>query len=113
MAQFKEGDLVRIVDRIPTPADSKSGLYYGFYRGLQGTVFKLYGQGATAQAAIEIVPETLPEEIYRRHLETRDRMRDSLTGEAKRASQPGAANEFTLRYVLLVSVADLARRRAS
>ena len=110
MAAFKEGDRVCIVERTPTAADTKSGLYYGYYRGLIGTIFKIYGNGDTAQAAIEIDPDSLPEDVSRRHLETRDRMLDSLTGEAKRASVPGAENEFRLRYVILVAIADLIRK---
>ena len=107
MHRFKEGDPVRLVDRVPTPSDTKSGLYYGFYRNLAGTIFKLYGSGETTQAAIEIDIATLPEEVAARHLETRDRMRQTLTGEAKRASAPGGENEFHLRYVILVALADL------
>lgn len=107
MIRFKEGDPVCIIDRAATSADTKSGLYYGFYRNLAGTVFKLYGSGDTAQAAVEVDIASLPEEIAVRHLETRDRMRDQLTGEAKRAAMPGGETPFHLRYVILVALADL------
>ncbi|HLK58337.1 MAG TPA: hypothetical protein VKU00_17350 [Chthonomonadaceae bacterium] len=107
MLRFKEGDRVRLVDRVPTPSDVKSGLYYGFYRNLAGTIFKLYGSGEGAQAAVEVDIATLPEEVAVRHLETRDRMRSQLTGEAKRASAPGGEAEFHLRYVILVALTDL------
>lgn len=112
MPAFKEGDRVRIVSRPPTPADTKTGLYYGYYGGLSGTLFKLYGRGEGAQAAIEVDLESLPEDVACRHLEVRDQMRSALTGEAKRASAPGAEHEFRLRYVILVAVSDLQRRAA-
>ena len=40
------GDYVRVVDRQMTPADVKSGLYYHHFRGLEGTVERLYADGA-------------------------------------------------------------------
>lgn len=110
MLRVKEGDRVRIVQRVPTAADIKSGLYYSYYGGLSGTVFKIYGKGETAQTAIDIDLESLPEDVARRHLNTRDEMLSHLTGEAKRASQPGGERPFRLRYVLLVSIADLTRK---
>src|SRR5579859_5217677 len=110
MPAFKEGDRVRIVSRPPTPTDAKTGLYYGYYGGLSGTLFKLYGRGEGAQAAVEIDLESLPEDVARRHLEVRDQMRSALTGDAKRTSAPGAEHEFRLRYVILVAVYDLQRR---
>lgn len=106
MLRLKEGDPVRLVSRTPTPADTKSGLYYGYYAGLFGTVFKLYGRGETAQAAVEVAIESLPEDVARRHLEVRDRMRAGMTGETRRA---GAEHAFRLRYVILVAVSDLLR----
>lgn len=113
MIRFKMGDAVRIVDRAATPADMKTGLFYDYYRNLTGTIFKLYGNGETAQAAVEVDIETLPEEIAKRHLDTRDQMRANLTGEAKRHSAPGMEHEFRLRYVILVSVQDLNRKLTS
>ena len=112
MPAFKEGDRIRIVRRPPTSTDAKTGLYYGYYGGLSGTLFKLYGRGEGAQAAVEIDLESLPEDVARRHLEVRDQMRAALSGEARRASAPGAEHEFRLRYVILVAVSDLQRRSA-
>ncbi|HLV81158.1 MAG TPA: hypothetical protein VKT32_12800 [Chthonomonadaceae bacterium] len=109
MPAYKEGDRVRIVRRPATPADAKTGLYYGYYGGLSGTLFKLYGRGEAAQAAVEVDLESLPEDVARRHLEVRDQMRAALTGAARRASAPGAEHEFRLRYVLLVALTDLQR----
>src|SRR5579883_2918792 len=113
MLRLKEGDAVQIVKRGVTSADAKSGLYYGYYGGLTGVVFKLYGSGESAQAAVDVDLESLPEEVAKRHLETRDRMRETLTGDAKRQSGPGGEQEFRLRYVILVGVADLTRKLAT
>ena len=113
MLRLKEGDRVRLVDRAPTPSDARTGLYYSYYRGLTGTVFKIYGSGAGAQAAVDVDLLSLPEDVARRHLDMRDQMRANLTGEAKRLSAPGAEQEFHLRYVILVAVADLTRPPAA
>ncbi len=110
MLRLKEGDAVRIVDREPTQADLRSGLYYNHYRNLAGTVFKLYGAGESQQAAVDVGLESLPVEVAARHREVTDQMRANLTGEARRGSGPGGENEFRLRYVVLVSSADLVRR---
>jgi hypothetical protein len=113
MLRFKEGDRARIVDRPPTPADARTGLYYGYYRHLTGTIFKIYDSGPNAKAALEVDLDSLPEDVARRHLDVRDQMRGALTGEARRLSAPGAEQEFRLRYVILVALADLARPLAS
>ncbi len=43
MAQaFKDGDRVQVVDREANAADVKSSLFYNHYRGLVGTVQKVY-----------------------------------------------------------------------
>ncbi len=106
---FKEGERVKLVDRASTNSDIKSGLYYRFYADLTGTIFKIYGKGETAQAAIEVDLDTLPAEIQKRHEEQRSKMVNTLSGEAKRQSQIGGDNEFLLRYVILVSLSDVLR----
>ena len=111
MIRWKEGDHAQIVDRAPTAADTKSQLFYNHYRNLTGTVLKLYGTGETAQAALDIDQETLPEEIAVRHRETRDRMGENLPGATRRAA--AAEPQFRLRYVVLVSLADIKRHSVS
>jgi hypothetical protein len=111
MLRLKEGECVKIADRPATAADMKNGLFFNHYRNLAGTVFKLYGSGTSQLAAIDVITETLPEELAERHREVTEKMRAGLTGEAKRASAPGGENEFRLRYVVLVAVNDLARRK--
>ena len=110
MLHLKEGEAVRIVDRASIAADTKSGLYYGHYKNLEGVVFKLYGSGDAQQAAIDVALDSLPEDVARRHLETRDLMFNSLTAEARKQSAPGQPGEFRLRYIVLVNVGDLKRR---
>ena len=44
-AKLEEGSPVRLSDREPTAADVKSGLFYPHYRGLMGTITKLYADG--------------------------------------------------------------------
>ena len=110
MLRLKDGERVKIIERPAIPADTKSGLYYGYYGGLTGTVFKIYGSGENAQAALDIDLESLPEDVAKRHREVRDQMRSGLTGEAKRLSAPGGEQEFRLRYVLLVAVGDVTRK---
>ncbi len=110
MLRLKDGDRVRIAARPATAADLKSGLYYNYYADLYGTVFKMYGSGETAQIAVDVDLDCLPEEIAKRHFAVRDEMRSNLTGEAKRMSAPGAEQEFRLRYVVLVAASDLSRK---
>ena len=107
--RLKEGERIKIVERTPIHADTKSGLYYGFYRNLTGTIFKIYGKDDTAQVAVDVDLDTLPEDVWRRHMAVRDKMLSGLTGEAKRLSQTGGENEFHLRYVVLVGMPDLLR----
>jgi len=112
MLRLKEGDTVRICSRPATSQDVKSGLYYNHYSHLTGTVFKIYGKGDTAQAAIDVDVSSLPEEVAKRHQETRDSMLRSMNGERLRSSSTNNA-DFRLRYVILVAMSDLARQTVS
>ncbi len=107
MPGLKEGEAVCIVERAATAADAKSGLYFGHYRNLSGTIFKLYGSGEDGQAAIDIDLESLPAEVAQRHLETRDLMFNSLPAESRRQSANGTASPFRLRYIVLVGIRDI------
>ena len=40
------GDIVQVVDRVPSAADLKSGLFYTHFRNLAGTVERMYDDGA-------------------------------------------------------------------
>ncbi len=105
--QLKEGASIRLADREASAADTKSGLFYPYYRGLTGTVAKLY---ADDTATVTIDPDSLPEEIRKRHQTGTDAMRqkwlDGLSDEG-RNKLSAAEKKFSLRYSLLVGVADL------
>lgn len=105
--QLAEGDPVRLADREPSAADTKSGLFYPHYRALTGAVAKLYADGT---ATVSVDPESLPAEIRARHQAGTDAMRqkwlDGLSDEA-RNKLSAAEKKFSLRYNLLVGVADL------
>lgn len=107
-AQMAEGDTVQIADRDPNAADTKSGLFYPHYRGLTGTLTKLYADGT---ANITVDPESLPAEIRARHQAGTTAMRqkwlDGLSDEA-RNKLSGAEKKFSLRYSLLAGISDLA-----
>ena len=106
-AKLTEGSPVRLADREPNAADSKSGLYYPYYRNLTGIIAKLY---ADETAAVTVDPESLPNEIRARHQAGTDAMRqkwlDGLSDEA-RSKLSASEKKFALRYNLLVGLADL------
>ena len=105
--QYKEGDRVQIADRTATADDAKSGLFYDYFRGLTGTIQKIY---ATDEAAIEIEPESLDEAVARRHGDVQEQMKsrwmDNLSEEARNRLEP-AERDFRLRYSVLVTLKDL------
>lgn len=105
--KFNEGDRVQIVDREATPEDAKSGLFYPHFRGLTGTVQKVY---PSQEAAVELEMESLPESIAHRHGDVQEQMKtrwlDGLSEEARnRLSEKEL--DFRLRYTILVSLDDL------
>ena len=104
---YAEGDAVRFADRDATAADTKSGLFYPYYRGLTGTVVKLYSDST---AAVAVDTDSLPDDIRKRHQAGTDAMRqkwlDGLSEEG-RNKLSAAEKKFSLRYSLLVSVSDL------
>ena len=105
--QYKEGDRVQIADRPATAEDVKSGLFYDYFRGLTGTIQKIY---ATDEVSIEVEPESLDESVARRHDDTREQMKsrwlDNLSEEARNRLEPAEKN-FQLRYSVLVTLKDL------
>ncbi len=105
--RLAEGDAVQIADREPSAADTKSGLFYPHYRGLTGTLTKMYGDGT---ANVTVDPESLPDAIRARHQAGTTAMRqkwlDGLSDEA-RNKLSGAEKKFSLRYSLLAGVSDL------
>jgi hypothetical protein len=105
---FKEGDRVRVADREATADDAKAVLFFNHFRGLTGTIQKVY---AEQHAAVEIDNESLPEPILRRHIEVQETMKagwlDKLSDEA-RNRLTDQERDFRLRYTVLVALNDLA-----
>jgi hypothetical protein len=104
---FAEGDRIQVVDRDPVAADVKSQLYYHHYRGLTGSIAKIYADGT---ASVNVDPASLSKDISTRHASTSDSLRqkwlDSLSEEA-RNKLSGADKNFTLRYTILIALSDL------
>ncbi|MBV9850124.1 MAG: hypothetical protein JO250_10665 [Armatimonadetes bacterium] len=101
------GDPVCVADRDAASADAKSGLFYPHYRGLTGTLTKIYPDGT---AAVTVDPDSLPDEIRVRHragsAAQRQRWLDGLSDEARNRLS-AAEKQFSLRYTILVAAADL------
>jgi hypothetical protein len=106
MSKFKEGDTVSVVARDANASDIKSGLYYGHYANLSGTILKVYGE----EASVLIDPETLPTDIRKRHEANQAAMRqkwlDGLSEEG-RGKLTASEKAFRLNYAVLVSTSDL------
>ncbi len=104
---FNEGERVQIVDRESNADDVKSGLFYNHFRGLTGTVQKVY---STQEIAVEIEQESLAEAVAARHLDVQETMKakwlDGLSEEAK-SRLTDKERDFKLRYTLLVHANDL------
>ena len=107
MSTLKEGDRVRIATREQTEEDEKSGMYYTYYGGLTGVVQKVYSK---QEVSVDVETEALTKEIRKRHEDVRDQMKtkwlDGLSEEG-RGKLTEREKDFTLRYILLVPMADL------
>lgn len=105
---FKEGDRVQVVDREANADDVKSSMFYNHYRGLIGTVQKVFE--TTDDIAVTIDETRLPEPIGTRHNDVRLAMRakwlDGLSEEA-RSKLTDQEKDFKLRYTILVAPKDL------
>jgi ribosomal protein L21E len=104
---LKEGERVEIVDREANADDVKSGLFYNFFRGLTGTVQKVY---ATDEISVEIEQESLPDAVANRHTDVQETMKakwlDGLSEEG-RNRLTDKERDFKLHYTLLVHAKDL------
>lgn len=111
MAALKEGDRVQIADREATTEDAKSGLFYNHFRGLTGTIQKVY---ASQEAAIEIEQAVLTEAIAARHKEIQEQMKtkwlDGLSEEGRNRLTE-KERDFRLRFTVLVGVKDLTAKK--
>ena len=107
------GDAVQVADREVSAPDAKSGLFYPHYRGLTGTLAKVYPDGT---AAVTVTPESLPDEMRARHKAGSEAQRlkwlDGLSDEARNRLS-AAEKQFSLRYTILVATSDLSAAGAA
>ncbi len=112
MATFNQGDTVVVATRDQTNADIKSGLYFGHYAGLTGSILKVYGE----EASVLVDRESLPGDVLVRHQDGETAMRrkwlDSLSEEGRGRLGEREKN-FSLNYAVLVSVGDLAPQKGN
>jgi hypothetical protein len=107
---ISNGDIVTITARDAGGGDAKSGLFYPHYRGLSGTVAKVYADGT---AAVTIDTNSMPEALRLRHEAGSEAQRrkwlEGLSEEARNRLSP-AEKKFSLRYTVLVATADLQKQ---
>lgn len=107
MANWKEGDRVKIVRRKVTDEDRKKGRYFEHMADLKGTIENVYNK---EEIAVKIDMECLSEVTQKVHKEATRRMRDKFIGaiseEQKKQLTPEELN-FEANYVLLVQGSDL------
>lgn len=105
--KLAEGDQVQIADREPTPADTKSQLFFAHYRGARGLLSKLYADGT---ALVIADTGSMPGDVRSRHdagtTAMRQKWLDGLSDEARNRLS-SAEKKFALRYSILVAQEDL------
>jgi len=69
MAELVKGAPVGIKERLITPEDTRTGLYYLYFGGLKGKVDRAYDDGSVC---VEIDLESLPASARERHLTIQD-----------------------------------------
>ncbi len=109
MANFKEGDRIKIVKRSVTADDRKSNKYFDHMADLTGVIGNVYSDG---QIAIQVDKSVLSGVSLRVHDDAVQRMREkfleNLSEEAKKLFTPEELN-FSAHFVHLVQEADLAK----
>ena len=107
MANWKEGDRVRILKRTVTEEDRKKHRYYEHMVGLVGTVENVYGKD---EIAVKIDQDSLSDVTRAVHKEATKRMRtkflENVSEEQKKQLTTEELN-FDANYVLLVQSSDL------
>jgi hypothetical protein len=107
MANWKEGDRVRIVTRPVTEEDRKKGVYFDHMAGLVGTVQNVY---ANDEIAVKIDPDTLSPVSSRVHNDATKRMRERFLGSVSEEQKKQLTPEeldFDTNYNHLVSGKDI------
>lgn len=107
MANWREGDRVRIVSRPVTDEDRKANRYFEHMSGLMGTVQNIY---APDQVAIKVDSDTLTKVSRDVHKMANDRMREKFLNNVSEEQKKQLTNDeinFTANFVLLVRGEDL------
>ena len=109
MANWKEGDRVKIVVREVTEDDRKSSRYYSHMAGLSGTVQNVYG---TDEIAVRIDIPALSKISASVHKGAVERMRERFISSVSEEQKKQLSSEelnFDAHYMLLCRSADLDR----
>lgn len=107
MAQFKEGDRVRVAARPVTEEDRKSNLYFEHMAGIEGTVQNIY---ANAEIAVKADLSTLSKVTLDVHKESIRRMREKFSSNISEEQRKQLTTEelnFDAHYMMLVREKDL------
>jgi len=106
VTSVKEGQTIKFIPR-DASSEARAVPYYDFYTNLQGTVSKIYDDGA---AAVVVDRASLPDDARERHEKSERDMRDKWMrslSEDDRGKLTEAQKRFSLRYTLLANVTDL------
>jgi hypothetical protein len=112
MASWKEGDRVKIVNRVPTEEDRKKGRYFEHMAGLTGTIANIYEKD---EIAVRVDIDSLSPVTQKVHKEATKRMREKFLGAISEEQKKQLTNEemnFEANYVLLLQASDLEKSGA-
>ncbi len=107
MANWKEGDAVRVVSRAVTEEDRKNNAYYAHMAGLSGIVQNVYEGGAIAIKIEKSSMSDVTRDVHRTAVERmRAKFEGSISEEHKKLLTAEEMN-FDAHYILLVQERDL------
>ncbi len=107
MANWKEGDHVKVVSRPVTDEDRKKNRYFEHMSGLTGTVQNVYSE---SEIAVRVDPASMSKVTADVHKTATARMRARFLEDASEVVKKSLTPEeleFNAHYVLLVQSSDL------
>jgi ribosomal protein L21E len=107
MANWKEGDHVRVKTRPVTEEDRKKNRYFEHMSGLTGTVQNVY---SVSEIGVRVDPESMSKVTRDVHKTATERMRKKFlddAAESVKKTLTAEELEFDAHYVLLVDSVDL------
>ena len=107
MPKWKEGDLVRVIEREVTDEDRKKNRYFEHMAGLKGTVQSVYSD---TEVAVRVDPESMSKVALDVHTKGTQRMKDKFLDGLPQEQKRNLTEEeldFKVQYVLLVQSGDL------